>query len=179
MAEEFIARRGKPTGSGAGGATLNIETLATAGGGPAQRALPPVEQWNPPFCGDIDMRIARDGTWFYCGTPIGRPALVRLFSTILRKDRDGYVLVTPVERVGIKVEDAPFLAVEMTVAGQGADQVLRFRTNVEDCVEAGAGHPIRFEKAGFDGIKPYIHVRAICGRLSPAPCFSISWNSAK
>jgi uncharacterized protein len=106
MAEEFISRRGKPSGSGAGGATLNIETLATAEGGPAQRALPPVEQWNPPYCGDIDMRIARDGTWFYCGTPIGRPALVRLFSTILRKDRDGYVLVTPVERVGIKVEDA-------------------------------------------------------------------------
>ena len=118
-----------------------------------------MEQWNPPFCGDIDMRIARDGTWFYCGTPIGRPALVRLFSTILRKDRDGYVLVTPVERVGIIVEDAPFLAVEMTVAHQGAEQVLRFLTNVEDWVEAGAGHPIRFEKAAFDGIKPYIHVR--------------------
>lgn len=117
MAEEVIARRGKRAASGAGGATLNIETLATAmrsagtgqdvteaKGGPAQRALPPVEQWNPPFCGNIDMRIARDGTWFYCGTPIGRPALVRLFSTILRKDRDGYVLVTPAEKVGIKVE---------------------------------------------------------------------------
>lgn len=159
MAEEIIARREKQSPSGAGGATLNIETLATAEGDAAQRPLPPVEQWNPPFCGDIDMRIARDGTWFYGGTPIGRPALVRLFSTILRKDRDGYVLVTPVERVGIKVEDAPFLAVEMTVAHQGADQVLRFRTNVEDWVEAGAGHPIRFEKAACDGIKPYIHVR--------------------
>jgi uncharacterized protein len=143
----------------AGGATLSIETLATAVGRPAQRALPPVEQWNPPFCGDIDMRIARDGTWFYCGTPIGRPALVRLFSTILRKDRDGYVLVTPVERVGIIVEDAPFLAVEMTVARRGADQMLQFRTNVEDWVEAGAGHPIRFEKGAAGGIKPYIHVR--------------------
>ncbi|HEY4848578.1 MAG TPA: DUF1285 domain-containing protein [Methylocella sp.] len=159
MAEEFIARRGKQAACGAGGAALNIEDFATATGGPAQRALPPVEQWNPPFCGDIDMRIARDGTWFYCGTPIGRPALVRLFSTILRKDRDGYVLVTPVERVGIKVEDAPFLAVEMTVARQGADQVLRFRTNVEDWVEADAGHPIRFEKGAAGGIKPYIHVR--------------------
>jgi hypothetical protein len=172
MAEEFIARRGKPSGSGAGGATLNIETLATAmcstgggndvtetEGGPTQRALAPVEQWNPPFCGDIDMRIARDGRWFYCGTPIGRPALVRLFSTILRKDGDGYVLVTPVERVGIIVEDAPFLAVEMTAAHQGPDQVLRFRTNVEDWVEAGAGHPIHFEKAAFDGIKPYVRVR--------------------
>src|ERR1700730_10695842 len=93
MAEEFIARRGKQAACGAGGAALNIEDFATATGGPAQRALPPVEQWNPPFCGDIDMRIARDGTWFYCGTPIGRPALVRLFSTILRKDPEGYVLV--------------------------------------------------------------------------------------
>jgi uncharacterized protein len=172
MAEEFIARCGKQAASGAGTATLNIETLATAmcstgaghdateaKGGPAQRALPPVEKWNPPFCGDIDMRIARDGSWFYCGTPIGRPALVRLFSTILRKDRDGYVLVTPAERVGIKVEDAPFLAVEMTVAHQGANQMLRFLTNVEDWVEAGAGHPIRFEKGAAGGIKPYIHVR--------------------
>jgi len=172
MAEEFIARRGKQAASGAGGATMNIENIATAmcatgaghdateaKGGPAQRALPPVEQWNPPFCGDIDMRIARDGTWFYCGTPIGRPALVRLFATILRKDPEGYVLVTPAEMVGIKVEDAPFLAVEMTAAHQGADQVLRFLTNVEDWVEAGVGHPLRFEKAAFDGIKPYIHVR--------------------
>ena len=159
MAEEFIARGGKQSASGAASATLNIETLATAGGGPAQRGLPPVEQWNPPFCGDIDMRIARDGTWFYCGTPIGRPALVRLFSMILRKDPKGFVLVTPVEKVGIIVEDAPFLVVEMTVARLGADQVLRFQTNVEDWVEAGAGHPIRFEKAAFDGIKPYIHVR--------------------
>ena len=179
MAEKFIAGRAKQSASGAGGPTLNIETLATAVGGPAQRALPPVEQWNPPFCGDIDMRIARDGTWFYCGTPIGRPALVRLFSTILRKDHDGYVLVTPVERVGIKVEDAPFLAVEMTVAGQGADQVLRFRTNVEDWVEAGFNHPIRFERAACDGIKPYIHVRGDLWALVSRACFSISWNSAK
>jgi hypothetical protein len=118
-----------------------------------------VEQWNPPFCGDIDMRIARDGDVVYCGTPIGHPALVRLFSTILRKDPEGYVLVTPVERIGITVEDAAFLAVEMTVAHQEADQVLRFLTNVEDWVEAGAGHPLRFEKAAFNGIKPYVRVR--------------------
>ena len=159
MAEAFVAKRGTQSASGAGGPALNIKTLATDEGDAAQRPLPPVEQWNPPFCGDIDMRIARDGTWFYGGTPIGRPALVRLFSTILRKDPDGYVLVTPVEKVGITVEDAPFLAVEMTAAYQGADQVLRFRTNVEDWVEAGGGHPLRFEKAAFDGIKPYIHVR--------------------
>ncbi|MGH6936283.1 MAG: DUF1285 domain-containing protein, partial [Methylocella sp.] len=136
-----------------------IETLATAKGDAAQRVLPAVEKWNPPFCGDIDMRIARDGTWFYYGTPITRPALVRLFSTILRKDPEGYVLVTPVERARIKVEDAPFVAVEMTVARRGADQMLHFRTNVEDLVEAGFNHPIRFVKAACDGIKAYIHVR--------------------
>ena len=98
-------------------------------------------------------------TEFYCGTPIGRPALVRLFSTILRKDPENYVLVTPVERVGIIVEDAPFLAVEMTVTRHGADQVLRVRTNVADWVEAAFNHPMRFEKAVCDGIKPYVHVR--------------------
>ena len=165
----------------------NIETLAAAicstgeghgateaKGGEAQRALPPVEQWNPPFCGDIDMRIARDGTWFYGGTPIRRPALVRLFSTILRKDSGGYVLVTPVEKVGIQVEDAPFLAVEMIVAHQGADQVLRFLTNVGDWVEAGAGHPIRFEKGAADGIKPYLHVRGdLWALVSRALCLDL------
>ncbi len=79
-----------------------------------KRGLPPVDRWNPPFCGDIDMEIRADGTWFYMGTPIGREALVRLFSTVLRRDEDGKTyLVTPVEKVGIRVEDAPFLAVEM------------------------------------------------------------------
>jgi hypothetical protein len=148
MAEEFLVKWGRRTGDST---KLNTENMATA--------LPPVEQWNPPFCGDIDMRIARDGTWFYCGTPIGRPALVRLFSTILRKDTDGYVLVTPVEKVGIKVEDAAFLAVEMTVARPQLEQVLRFSTNVGDWVEAGSSHPIRFEVTASGGIKPYIHVR--------------------
>lgn len=187
MAEEFVARHGKLSASGAGGATLNIETLATAmcsagtghevteaKGELAQRALPPVEQWNPPFCGDIDMRIARDGTWFYRGTPIARPALVRLFSTILRKDSDGYVLVTPVEKVGIKVEDAPFLAVEMIVARPKPAQVLRFLTNVGDWVEAGSRHPVRFEKAAFDGIKPYIHVRGdLWALITRAVCLDL------
>ncbi|WP_051952838.1 DUF1285 domain-containing protein [Methylocapsa aurea] len=130
---------------------------------PSQKALPPVEQWSPPFCGDIDMRIARDGSWHYQGTPIGRPALVKLFSTILRKDPDRYVLVTPVERVGVTVEDAPFVAVEMTAAKETADQVLRqilrFRTNVGDWVTADGAHPLRFETAEADGIKPYIRVR--------------------
>src|SRR5471032_3496960 len=109
---------------------------------------PPVEQWNPPFCGDIDMRIAADGTWFYQKTPIGRPALVKLFSTVLKREGDKYFLVTPVEKVGIVVEDAPFLAVEMKVIAPEQDiflPILRFRTNVDEWVDAGPGHALRFE----------------------------------
>ena len=141
-----------------------LEGLAAAArsvGGTESRGkrLPPVEQWNPPFCGDIDMRIARDGTWFYNGTPIGRAPLVRLFSTILRKDPERYVLVTPVERVGIRVEDAPFIAVEMQVGDANGIQTLRFRTNVEDWVDVDAQHPLRFEKAEADGLKPYVRIR--------------------
>ncbi|WP_407865204.1 DUF1285 domain-containing protein [Phyllobacterium phragmitis] len=128
------------------------------------KGLPPVEKWNPDFCGDIDMEIRADGTWFYMGTPIGRKPLVRLFSTILRKDEDGRTyLVTPVEKVGIRVEDAPFLGVEMNVSGSGAAQVLTFRTNVGDVVEAGPDHPLRFEiEPENEGLKPYLLVR---GRL--------------
>jgi len=119
----------------------------------------PAEQWNPPFCGDIDMRIARDGAWFYRGTPILRPAMVRLFASILRKDPERYVLVTPVERVGIIVEDAPFVAVEMLLEGAGASQVLRFRTNVDDWISVDAAHPLRFETDATGGVKPYVRVR--------------------
>lgn len=131
---------------------------------PQGRGLPPVERWNPEFCGDIDMEIRADGTWFYMGTPIGREKLVRLFSTVLRKDEDGRTyLVTPVEKVGIRVEDAPFLAVEMVRSGDGAEQVLTFRTNVGDVVETGPDHPLRFIIAGEnEELKPYLHVR---GRL--------------
>ncbi len=112
----------------------------------SQGSLPPVHMWNPEFCGDIDMRIARDGTWFYMGTPIGRKPLVRLFSTVLRLDDDGkFYLVTPVEKIGITVDDAPFVAVEMTVHGDGEGRALVFRTNVEDEVIADAEHPIRVE----------------------------------
>lgn len=125
----------------------------------AAKPLPPVELWNPPFCGDIDMRIAHDGSWLYQGSPINRPALVRLFSTILRKDPDRYVLVTPAERVGIAVEDAPFIAVEMAVAGRGRSQTLSFRTNVGDWVRADADHPLRFERDTAGGVKPYVLVR--------------------
>src|ERR1700689_4286484 len=109
------------------------------------RRIPPVEKWHPAHCGDIDIRIARDGTWFHQGSPIGRRELVRLFSTILRKDADGFHLVTPVEKMRIAGEDAPFIAVLMDVEGEGADQVLRFTTNVGDETVAGADNPIRVE----------------------------------
>ncbi|TBW11457.1 DUF1285 domain-containing protein [Azotobacter chroococcum subsp. isscasi] len=126
-----------------------------------RKGPPPVHLWNPPFCGDIDMRIARDGSWFYMGTPIGRKALVRLFSGILRHDGDQYFLVTPVEKVGIRVDDAPFVAVSLQVEGRGEAQVLRFVTQVGDEVEASAEHPLR---VAFDPDTqepaPYLHVRA-------------------
>ena len=130
----------------------------------SSRGLPPVDKWNPPFCGDIDMEIRADGTWFYMGTPIGRAPLVRLFSTVLRKDEDGKTcLVTPVERVGIRVVDAPFLGVEMVVTERNSNTVLTLRTNVGDVVEVGAEHPLRFELDETNGgLKPYVLVR---GRL--------------
>ncbi len=130
----------------------------------AGKGLPPVDRWNPDFCGDIDMEIRRDGTWFYLGTPIGRMPLVQLFSTVLRKDADGKTyLVTPVERVGIRVVDAPFVAVEMDASGEGTEQVITFRTNVGDVVEAGPDHPLRFvDEDDTGGLKPYLLVR---GRL--------------
>lgn len=128
------------------------------------RGLPPVEKWNPPFCGEIDMEIRADGTWFYMGTPIGRAPLVRLFSTVLRRDEDGKTyLVTPVEKVGIRVVDAPFLAVEMAVTELSTGPQLTLRTNVGDVVEVGEEHRLRFEiEPGTGGLKPYVHVR---GRL--------------
>ncbi|WP_419247702.1 DUF1285 domain-containing protein [Roseibium aggregatum] len=128
------------------------------------RPPPPVEKWDPPFCGDLDIRIARDGTWFYLGSPIGREALVKLFASVLRKDADGrHYLVTPVEKIGITVEDAPLLAVEMAVEGKLETQVLTVRTNLGDLVAIGPEHPLRFEKEpDSGGLKPYVHVR---GRL--------------
>lgn len=125
------------------------------------RGLPPVHKWNPPFCGDLDMRIARDGTWFYLGTPIGRFGLVRLFSSILRKDGDDYFLVTPVEKVGITVDDAPFVAVDFEAEGTGESQILTFETHVGDLAEAGPDHPIRVERDPETGEpSPYVLVRA-------------------
>jgi hypothetical protein len=148
------------TGVSMNQSTNAMERLMAALGDKTGRGLPPVERWNPPFCGDLDMRIAADGTWFYLGTPIGRPALVRLFSSVLRKDGDDYFLVTPVEKVGITVEDAPFQAVEMAVEGEGENRSLAFRTQVDDVVSAGRDHAIRFTRAPKDGLKPYVHVRA-------------------
>lgn len=136
-------------------------SAVTPGRGPA-----PVDQWHPPFCGAIDMRIAADGTWFYQGSPISRPALVTLFASILRKDPHGYVLVTPVECVGIVVDDAPFLAVEMARDEGGA---LHFRTNVDDLVAVDADHPLRFETDADGGLKPYVRVRGdLWARLTRA-----------
>lgn len=123
--------------------------------------LPPVHLWNPPFCGDLDIHIQRDGTWFYLGTPIGRASLVRLFSTILKREGDRFYLVTPVEKVVITVEDAPFVAVDFEVSGAGKGQVLTFHTNVGDSVSAGPDHPIRVERDPATGEPaPYVMVRA-------------------
>jgi hypothetical protein len=128
---------------------------------PKTKGLPPVHLWNPPFCGQIDMRIARDGTWYYQGTPIGRKPMVRLFSTILRRDDDGWFLVTPVEKVGIEVEDAPFVAVLLDVEGEGDNQLLHFTDNVENRFTAGPEHALRVETNAETGEPaPYVTVRA-------------------
>ena len=141
--------------------TPSADGLAASARAIKQRGLPPVHKWNPPFLGDIDMRIARDGTWYYLGSPIERPAMVKLFSSILRKDGEDYVLVTPVEKVGITVEDAPFVATDFDVTGEGEAQVLRFRTHVGDEAVAGPDHPIRVAIDPESGEpSPYVLVRA-------------------
>jgi hypothetical protein len=140
--------------------SLDHLTAAAREAAASGKGLPPVHLWNPPFCGDLDMRIAGDGTWFYLGTPIGRPALVRLFSTVLKREDGKHFLVTPVEKVGIRVDDAPFLAVEMAKDEDENGRLLRFRTNVEDWVACDAAHALRFEPAAGGGLTPYLHVRA-------------------
>ncbi len=140
--------------------TPSADGLAASAAAASSGGLPPVERWNPPFCGDIDMRIARDGTWFYQGTPIGRPALVKLFSNILWREGDRYYLVTPVEKVGITVEDAPFLAVDFTVTDPGPDQTLTFTTLTGERMAAGPDHPLRVTREpGTGEPSPYILVR--------------------
>ena len=147
---------------------------------------PPVHLWDPPFCGEIDMRIAADGVWYYMDSPIGRKPLVDLFASILRKDEDGRTyLVTPVEKCAIRVDDAPLLAVHMTVEGTGRDQTISFETLTGDQVQAEAAHPLRFaEEPGTGGLKPYVLVRgriealvarAIFYDLVAAGCVENDW----
>lgn len=126
----------------------------------SKKGPPPVHAWNPPFCGDLDMRIDTDGTWYYLKTPIGRPALVKLFASVLKREGDKYFLVTPVEKCGITVDDAPFLAVEMKTEMGPQGRLLTFRTNVDDWVACGPEHRLRFEpEPHTGGLKPYLHVR--------------------
>jgi hypothetical protein len=144
---------------GQGGAT-GLDAIAGAVGRIAAKEAPPVHLWDPPFCGDLDMRIAADGTWYYYKTPIGRPALVKLFASILKREGDSYYLVTPVEKCGICVDDAPFLAVELKVEDEAGRRILHFRTNVDDWVACGPQHALRFEpEPATGGLKPYLHVR--------------------
>lgn len=147
---------------------------AVKGLGEAQASFPPrgpapVHLWNPPFCRDIGLKIASNGAWFYQGSVIARPALVKLFANILRKDAERYVLVTPVEMVSVEVEDAPFLAVEMWVEQGAAGPVLAFRTNVDDEARAGPDHPLRFEAGPAGGLKPYVLVRGGLWALASRP----------
>ncbi|MCH4541695.1 DUF1285 domain-containing protein [Ochrobactrum sp. POC9] len=175
--QESLCDIGQSTETTGGLEALIARAHADAQSGPAtkERGIPPVERWNPDFCGDLDMEIKADGTWFYMGTPIGRKQLVRLFSTVLRKDDDGRTyLVTPVEKVGIRVEDAHFVAVEMEVSGEGEAQALTFRTNVGDVVTADAQHPLRFViEPVSGGLKPYVLVR---GRLEALIARSVMYD---
>ena len=137
----------------------DLDSLADIAAKARAKGPPPVHLWNPPYCGEIDMRIAADGTWFYQGTPIGRPAMVKLFASILRRDPERFVMVTPVEMVGIQVDDAPFIAVDLAISDASAGPELTFRTNVDDIVTASADHPLRFEREATGGLKPYVLVR--------------------
>jgi hypothetical protein len=137
-----------------------LEAIASAACEATGKRPPPVHLWNPPFCGDLDMRIAADGNWYYLGTPIGRPALVKLFASILKREGAKYFLVTPFEKCGIVVEDAPFLAVELQVEQGARGQVLNFRTNVDEWVACSRAHALRFvPEHATGGLKPYLHVR--------------------
>jgi hypothetical protein len=174
-AHEFTGVKENPATSSTG-----LDALLRAAAASGEAGARPVEKWNPPYCGDIGMKIRRDGTWAYQGSPIGRIAMVKLFASILRKDDDGKIyLVTPSEKVDIEVEDAPFLAVEMAASGEGRDRTLTFRTNVDDVVTVDADHPLRFERSKPDGgLKPYILVRgrleALCTRAVYAELVSFT-----
>ncbi|MCO4825124.1 MAG: DUF1285 domain-containing protein [Amylibacter sp.] len=138
----------------------SADSIAQSVSAASKKGPPPVHLWNPPFCGDLDMRIARDGTWFYLNSPIGRKPLVKLFSSIIRKDGDDYFLVTPVEKVGIIVDDAPFVAIDFEVENAGPDQTLTFNTNVDDEAVASFEQPIRVVRDPETGEpSPYILIR--------------------
>ncbi len=141
-----------------------LQRLASGIGAAARRGPAPVERWNPPYCGDIGLAIAADGTWHYRSSLIARPALVGLFASALRRDEDGrHYLVTPVEKIAVAVADAPFLAVEMRTEGSGGSQRIALRTNLDEWIEAGPDHPLRFVEEPPEGaLKPYLLVR---GRL--------------
>ena len=158
-------------------ATPGLEGVAQAArnaqaGAAGERGLPPVWLWNPPHCGEIDIRIRKDGLWFHEGSPIGREALVRLFSTVLRRDPDGFYLVTPVEKMKITVEDAPFIATRVDrVEGEGGETLV-FQTNVGDTVVAGPDNEIRVEIDPVSGEpRPYLHVRRGLEALIARPVF--------
>jgi uncharacterized protein len=158
-AAEHVSEASKSRQTMAKEGQFGLESITGALAGKGRRA-PPVELWDPPFCGNLDMRIAADGTWFYLKTPIGRPALVKLFASVLKREGDDYFLVTPAEKCGIRVDDAPFLAVELKLENGPAGRVLNFRTNVDDWVVCGPQHALRFDlEAGTGGLKPYLHVR--------------------
>ncbi|MET0313839.1 MAG: DUF1285 domain-containing protein [Hansschlegelia sp.] len=139
--------------------SARMQALAEAAREACSRGPAPVEKWNPSHCGTLDLVIKADGAWLYQGSAIGRPAMIKLFSTVLRRDADGFVLVTPAEKLSIEVEDAPFLAVEMASEGEGSGRTIRFRTNVDETVDAGPEHPLKFERAADGGFKPYVLVR--------------------
>jgi uncharacterized protein len=163
-----MAKEGQSSNPGLEGLVGAVKTASPKG-------PPPVHLWNPDYCGEIDMRIATDGTWYYQGTPIGRPALVKLFASILKREGEEYFLVTPVEKCGIVVDDAPFMAVEVRIDDGAAGRLLRFRTNVDDWVPCGGDHPLRFEpEAATGGLKPYLHVRrGLWAKVSRALFFDL------
>lgn len=140
---------------------LSADGLAESAKKAKGRGLPPVHLWNPPYCGDLDMQILKDGTWMHEGGKINRPEMVKLFSSILRIEDGAYFLVTPVEKVGITVEDAPFVATDFDHTGADEHLILTFETHVGDHVVANEDHPIRIEvDAQSDEPAPYVMVRA-------------------
>lgn len=151
-AQIIVSQGATPTGEGLAKAAQAV----AKGRGPA-----PVHLWNPPFCGDLDIRIAKDGLWYYLGTPIGRAPLVRLFSNILKREGDAYFLVTPAEKVGIRVDDAPLFVVDFAVRGAGQDQIVTLICKTEEEVTVDGDHAIRVARDAVTGEpSPYVHVRA-------------------